>query len=327
MARSEALAVQAGEAILAGTLLLPDQPPLDGGGRYPNALLLPSWLPRDRDGAWDRAGHRSWFAPLAEGARGLLARLAESLAARGVASLRVDPRGCAASEGTWESTPLFTRIDDARDMLSAIRSHGQLDLRRTALIGHGEGATLALSVAIGDPAVSALTLIGPYARSWRDVLRRGVGERSRTGVDRQHPVVTALDRWSEEIIERAERREERFDLVIRGAGSVPLALAGVEQAIHTPPLALATMLHRSVALVHGADDVWADPEESVLLAQALTEGGTEMSRRVVAGAGHDLAEVADAVIDEIAADVAGRIRAVELPPVLVAIQEMTDGVR
>ncbi|HEX6473907.1 MAG TPA: hypothetical protein VF114_02325, partial [Candidatus Limnocylindria bacterium] len=114
---------------------------------------------------------------------------------------------------------------------------------------------------------------------------------------------------------------------IPGAGSVQLALAGVEQAIHTPPLALATMLHRSVSLVHGTDDVWADPEESVLLADALAEGDNEMARRLVAGAGHDLAQAPDALIGEMAADLAARIRAVELPPVLVAIEEMTDGVR
>ena len=42
-----------------------------------------------------------------------------------------DPRGCGASEGTWESTSLFTRIDDARDMVSALRGHPELDLRRT----------------------------------------------------------------------------------------------------------------------------------------------------------------------------------------------------
>lgn len=327
MARSEALAVQAGEATLAGTLLLPDDPPPDYRGRYPNVLLMPSWLPRDRDGAWDRAGHVSWFARSADGERGLLARLADGLAVHGVASLRVDPRGCGASDGDWESTPLFTKIDDARDMLASIRGQPQLDLRRTGMVGHGEGAALALSVAIGDPAVSALTLIGPSARSWRDVLRRGVAERNRAGTDRQHPVVAALDRWSEEIIERAERREERLDLPMRGAGTVRLALAGIEQAMHTPPLALATMLHRSVALVHGADDAWADPDESVLLAEALAGSGTDISRRVVVGAGHDLAEAADAVIDEIAADLADRITSVALPPVLVAIEEMTDGVR
>ena len=32
-------------------------------------------------------------------------------------------------------------------------------------------------------------------------------------------------------------------------------------------------------------------------------------------------------MDEIAADLAARIRSVELPSVLVAIEEMTDGVR
>ncbi|HEX6475411.1 MAG TPA: alpha/beta fold hydrolase [Candidatus Limnocylindria bacterium] len=326
MARIEELSVSAGEATLAGTLTLPDEPGPEGN-RYPNVLLLPSWLPRDRDGAWDRVGHASWFAPAPKGEPGLLARLAEALAQRGVASLRVDPRGCGASDGAWESTALFTKIDDARDMLSAMRGHAQLDLRRTAIAGHGEGATLALSVAIGDPAVSALTLIGPSARSWRDVLRRGVGERARTGTDRQHPVVAAIDRWSEEIVERADRREQSINLAIPSVGSVPLALAGVEQAIHTPPLALATMLHRSVSLLHGAEDVWADPEESVLLADVLAEGDNEMARRLVAGAGHDLAEAPDALIGEVAADLAARIRPVELPPVLVAIEEMTDGVR
>jgi pimeloyl-ACP methyl ester carboxylesterase len=313
---------------VTGTLLLPgDAPSQDGGGRHPSVLLLPSWLPRDRDGAFDRTAHAAWFAPPEEGERGLLARLAEALAAAGVASLRVDPRGCGASEGGWEATSLFTKIDDARDMLSAMRSNPQLDLRRTGIAGHGEGAAIALSVAIGDPAVSALTLIGPSARSWRDVLRRGVAERGRTGTDRQHPVVAALDRWSEEIIERAKRREESLDLPIRGAGLVKLDLAGVEQAIHTPPLALATMLHRSVALVHGADDEWSHPDESVLLESALVEAGNQPSRQVVPGAAHDLAEAPDAVIGEVAADLAARIRSVELPPVLAAIEEMTDGVR
>jgi alpha-beta hydrolase superfamily lysophospholipase len=327
VARPEELNVQAGEARLAATLLLPDEPPRDGERRYPNVLLLPSWLPRDRDGAWDRVGHAGWFARTTDPEPGLLSRLAEALAAHGVASLRADPRGCGASEGAWQATSLFTKIDDARDLLSAVRGHPQLDLRRTGMVGHGEGTALALSVAIGDPAVSALTLIGPAARSWRDVLRRGVGARNRTGTDHQHPVVAAIDRSSEEIIERAERREERFDLWVRGAGSVPLALAGVEQAIHTPSLALATMLHRSVALVHGADDAWSHPDESVLLADALGERGSRPGRRLVPEVGHDLAEAPDAVIHEIAGDLATRIRAVELPPVLVAIDEMSDGVR
>ncbi|HEX6210828.1 MAG TPA: alpha/beta hydrolase [Methylomirabilota bacterium] len=327
MPRSEELRVRAGEATLVGTLTLPDGPPPDARpGRYPNALLLPSWLPRDRDGAFDRAGHPGWFVdgPMPPG---LLGRLATALAERGVATLRCDPRGSGASDGAWEATALFTRIDDARDMLAAMRSHGTLDLRRTAIVGHGEGATLAISVAIGDPAVSALTLVGAAARSQRDVLRRGVAERARTGTDRQHPIVAALDRWSEDLVERAERREASVRVRLDAEASVQLELAALEQAIHTPNLALVTMLHRSVTLVHGERDAWAALDESELLLGALRDAGNDPRQIVVAAAGHDLAEADDAVIGELADDLAARIQPRELPPVLVAIEEMGGGVQ
>ena len=326
MARIEELRVTADDASLAGTLTLPDTAPNEHG-RHPAVLLLPSWLPRTRDGGWDRVAHPAWFAPAAEGAAGLLERLATALAGHGVASLRCDPRGCGASDGAWEATSLFTRIDDARDMVAAMRSHRSLDLRRMAIVGHGEGATLALSVAIGDPAISALTLIGPSARSWRSVLRRGVSQRAQRGVDREHPIVWALDRMSEEIIERAERRESSMTVRIRGAGAIRLELAWVEQAIHTPPLALATMLHRSVALVHGSEDAWSAPDESSLLMAALADAGDQVGRQLVPEAGHDLAEADDSFIDGLAADLAARISAVELPPVLVALEEMDRDVR
>jgi hypothetical protein len=322
MPRSEELSIRAGDAELAATLVLPDAPPPDDRrGRYPSVLLLQSWLPRDRDGGYDRPGHADWFAPAAP-PRGLLARLAEALASRGVASLRADPRGCGRSAGSWEAVTLFTKIDDARDMLAAMRSHRELDLRRTGIVGHGEGAGVALAVAIGDPAVSALTLIGASARSWRATLRRAAATRGRGGTDHQHPIVAAIDRFSEELIEHAERREERLTLPLRGGRRVTLALAPIEQAIHTPPLALATMLHRSVTLVHGTADAWSDPEESRLLAEALASGGEAPALRWVEGAGHDLAEAGDALLAELADDVATRLLPRDLPPVLLAIEEM-----
>lgn len=319
MPRSEELRVRAGDLHLSGTLTLPDgPPPSDRRGRYPGVLLLPSWLPRTRNGAYDAAGHPTWFAATAP-APGLLARLAAALATEGVASLRCDPRGCGASEGSWEATDLFTRIDDARDQLAAMRADARLDLRRTGIVGHGEGAGLALAVAISDPVISALTLVGASARSFRDTLRRAAAARGRDGTDREHPIVAAIDRWSEDLVERAERREPSFELPLRGGEPVALSLAGIEQAIHTPSLALVTMLHRSVSLVHGADDHWADPDESAVLAAGL-EG--EPRVRVVKAAGHDLAEADDALIGEVAADLAARLEPRELPPVLVAIEEM-----
>ncbi|HET8570811.1 MAG TPA: hypothetical protein VFN14_02895 [Candidatus Limnocylindria bacterium] len=323
MPRSEEVTFSAGEIELAGTLTLPDDPPApEAPGRYPNVVLLASWLPRDRDGAYDRIGQPTWFGhgPMGVDEDALLHRLADALAAHGVASLRYDKRGCGASGGSWADADLFTLIDDVRDALGWVRSRRDLDLRRTGLAGHGEGVGLALSVAISDPAVGALTLIGGSARSFRDALRRAVAERARTGWDRDQPLVVALDRAAEELIERADRGERGFELPIPGGQRATLSLAWWEQAFRTPPLALATMLHRSVALVHGELDAWADPAESRLLERFLLEGGNQPSLRVVSGARHELAEAPDGVIDEIAADLAARLLPRELPPVLLAIE-------
>ena len=306
---------RAGDASLAGTLTLPD-----AGGRLPWVLLVPSWLPRDRDGGWDRAGHPGWFAGTRTG-DGPFIRLAEALADRGVASLRYDPRGCGSSDGAWERTSLFTRIDDARDAIGSMRSRRELDLRRTAIVGHGEGAGVALSVAIGDPAIGAVGLIGASARSLRTVLRQGAAERSRAGIDREHPLVAALDGALEELIERTERGEAALNLEVAGE-TVALDLAGWDQAFHTPPIALATMLHRNVVMLHGGEDAWADPDEGRLLAAALAEAGNDPLLTVVDGAGHDLAEADDAVIGAFAGALIARMEARELPPVLVAIEEM-----
>ena len=329
MARSELVQVSAGRSVLAGTLTLPDPAATQPGARIPAVLLLPSWLPRGRDGGWDRVGHPAWFAPAptddAGQPRGLLARIADALAEAGVASLRCDPRGCGASDGSWGETDLFTRIDDARDMLAFLRADPRLDLRRTGLFGHGEGATLALAVAGGDAVISAVTLVGAPARGFASVLRAGVAHRSRTGTDRHHPLVAAIDGWSEDLIERAERGEPVFRLPLPGGERVPLSLAWVEQSIRTPLRALATIVDRSTSLVHGAADAWSDPAESALLAEALRTAASSVERRLLPGCGHDLEEASDGVIGEIAADLADRLQPRDLPPVLVAIEQMGIG--
>ena len=318
MPHTEELRFRAGDLALAATLTMPD-----GEGRLPWVVLVPSWLPRTRDGGWDHDRHPAWFAPLRGHAHaGLFARLADALADRGVASLRYDPRGCGESEGTWETSDLFSRIDDARDAIGAMRSRRELDLRRTAIVGHGEGAVIALSVAIGDPAIGAVGLIGAPARGHRDVLRRGVAERGRSGRDRQHPIVAALDRSTEELIERAERREPTMTVTV-ATERVELNLAAWEQAFHTPALALATMLHRDVVLAHGTSDPWSAAEESMLLAQVLVDAGNDPVLQLIDGAGHDLDEADDAAIGAFAEALAARMRPRELPAVLMAIEEMS----
>jgi hypothetical protein len=317
--RTEELRFRAGDATLAATLTLPD-----GDGRHPWALLVPSWLPRDRSGGWDRHGHPAWFAPAEPARPGVFERLATLLAARGVASLRYDPRGCGDSDGAWERTALFTRIDDARDAVGAMRSRSELDLRRVALVGHGDGAGIALSVAIGDPVIGAMGLVGPSARSLRTVMRAGASLRALSGTDREHPIVTALDRAIEELVERADRRESEIAIQVAGE-TIHLALAAWEQGFHTPPMALATMLHRPIVMAHGSDDAWAPVSEGRLLADVLAGAGNDPQLTLVPGAGHDLGEADDAALEPFVDAFVERMTPRELPPVLVAIEEMSDG--
>lgn len=328
MGRPEELRFSAGAASLAGTLALPGA--ASGGTRHPFALLIGSWLPRTRDGDYDRSGHPGWFMPASPGAPPpLLARLAEALAARGAASFRWDKRGCAASREeaagvTWAGSDLFTLIDDARDALAALRGRPDLDLRRTGIVAHGEGAVIALSLAIGDPAIGPLTLIGTPARSFRDVLRRGAAVRGLSGEERDHPFVATLDRVAEELIEATDRGEQRLELTLHGPGEPPpkaeLNLAAFRQAFNTPALALATMFSRSVTLVHGERDAWSHPDESVLLGEALSAAGSKVRSVSLPGTGHELAEADAPLIGELADDLVLRLEPRELPPVLLAIE-------
>jgi hypothetical protein len=325
MARDHELRITAGEIVLSGTLTVPDRSPAtNAAARLPAVLLLPSLLPRDRDGRLDRRRHPSWFLPAPRSERGILARLAAALAAHGVVSLRYDKRGCGRSGGRWSEAGLFTLIDDARDAIAVLRGHPEVDPTCIGLVGHGEGAWLALSVAAADPAIGPLTLIGAPARGMRDVLRRSVPERARRRRSRpnepRHPFVLALDRGLEELIERADRGEARMVLALPGGRRAELSLAAWEQAMQISPRALATLQRRSVTLVQGMADAWVDPDESGLLATALRDGGAPR-RILVRGAGHDLAEAAPELWRDLASDLAARLQPRRLPTVLLSIAD------
>jgi hypothetical protein len=321
MARHEDLAITAGEATLAGTLTIPDERPGTADGRWPAALLLPSLLPRDRDGNLDRERHEGWFAPERTSGAGVLARLAAALATRGVASLRYDKRGCGRSDGEWSTTGLFTLVDDARDALAVLRGHDAVDPTRVGIVGHGEGAWLALSVAAADPGIGPLTLVGAPARGLRDVLRRAAAERSRRRLHDPgqpvHPFLAAFDRGLEELIERADRGEASMTLHLAGGQRAELGLAPWEQEMRIPARALATLQPRSVTLVHGAADGWVHPDESALLMTALGAGAP--ARIVVPAADHDLTETPDDLFRDLAADLAVRLQPRRLPTVLLSI--------
>jgi uncharacterized protein len=143
-----------GGLTLAGTVTRPA-----GDHAGPAVLIIGGSGPLDRDG-----NHRRLRLDISR-------QLASALRAAGVASLRYDKRGVGASEGRFLATGLHDNVADARAALDTLRGHPGVDPARVFVLGHSEGAILAVALlATGTPAAGAV-LLCPAARPGADVLR------------------------------------------------------------------------------------------------------------------------------------------------------------
>jgi len=139
---------------LAGTLL-------DPGKDAPAILIIPGSGPTDRDGN-NPLGVKG----------GVYRQLAEALAAKGVATLRIDKRGMFGSKGA---------IADANDVTIAAYAadaHAWVDMlrKRTGrscvwLLGHSEGALVALQAAQDSAGICGLILVSGAGRPLGEVIR------------------------------------------------------------------------------------------------------------------------------------------------------------
>ncbi|WP_017939293.1 alpha/beta hydrolase family protein [Zestomonas thermotolerans] len=155
------LDLDTGNGVLHGTLLLPqsDQP-------VPIALLVAGSGPTDRDGNNPFAGRND-----------SLKRLARALATQGIATLRYDKRGIAASraaEPDERQLSVDGYVDDVvawSRLLAADPRFGPL-----VLIGHSEGALIA-TLAAERAGATALVSIAGAARPIDQVLREQLRSR------------------------------------------------------------------------------------------------------------------------------------------------------
>ncbi|WP_312147641.1 alpha/beta hydrolase [Brevundimonas sp.] len=147
----------ASPAPLHGTLLAPEGQPRAA------AVILPGSGPTDRD------GNSAQFAIRAASYR----LLAEGLAARGVATIRIDKRGIgeSAAAGPAEVDLRFDAyVDDARAW--AVEAAAKTGRPCAWLIGHSEGALVALAAADDDDGkICGLVLLSGAGRPAGVVLR------------------------------------------------------------------------------------------------------------------------------------------------------------
>jgi len=142
---------------IAGSLQLPSS-----AGKLPVVLIIAGSGPTDRDG--NSAGLK--------GKNNSLKMLAESMAQAGVASVRFDKRGIAASVGaaTSESDLRFeTYVQDAVAWLKMLKTDKRFS--DVAILGHSEGSLIAMLAAQQEPVKAFISVAGP-AKNAADLLRQ-----------------------------------------------------------------------------------------------------------------------------------------------------------
>jgi len=148
------LTVESGDAVLAGSLRLPE-----AGGPFPAFVLLTGTGPQDRD---ETIAGRPVFAALAS-----------ALAEQGIASLRLDDRGVGQSGGNFAAATPQVFADDAAAALAVLRDRPEIDGGRVGLLGHSEGSVTAfLAAQTADPDF-ILTLAGMTSRADRVLFEQG----------------------------------------------------------------------------------------------------------------------------------------------------------
>jgi pimeloyl-ACP methyl ester carboxylesterase len=250
----EAVRLQTPTGTLHGSLLLPP-----AAGPHPLVVLHAGSGPTDRNG-------NSAVVP---GANNSLKLLAEALAAHGIASVRYDKRGVAASAAAAPAESELRFESYVEDALAWIRPlRGDPRFRTITVLGHSEGSLIGVLAAERGRPDALISLAGP-ARRASDVLR----EQLRAQISGER-ILAGLEQG-------------------RTTADVPLALASLYRPSVQPyliswfrytPAEEIRRVPGTVLIAQGTTDVQVGPGE----AEALRQARPDAAVAIVEGMNHVL---------------------------------------
>ena len=242
---------------LAGTLTLPKSA---SSARPVGAIVtITGSGPEERDESIGIEGYRPFR------------QFADSLGRRGIAVLRMDDRGTAASKGTFKGATSADFAEDIRAGLAYLRTRREIDSTHLGLLGHSEGAIIAPIVALKEPGLRALVLLAGVARPAREVLvfqmTNNINHNARFSQTQKDSAITAIPK----AIERMMAADPWMAYFL----------------VHDPVADARQLKTPAVLILTGANDQQADAKQIPdWMAAFVAAGNTDVTGEILPGLNH-----------------------------------------
>ena len=226
---------------LAGTLTLPKVRPTSGA---PAVVTITGSGPENRDEEIGIDGYRPFR------------QLADTLARRGIAVLRLDDRGVGGSARGPANPTSADFANDIRAALAFLRNRPGIDRTRLALVGHSEGGMIAPMIAATDASLRGIVLMAGPAYTGRKI----IDFQNRYGVEHMGNVPP-------------EKRDSVLRVAAHTIDSMSTVPGWMSYFLAYDPLLTARKVKVPVLVLQGATDRQVTAEQADSLGVALRAGG------------------------------------------------------
>jgi hypothetical protein len=275
--------IQASGFTLAATVSRPVTAAAGAAFRWPAVILVPGSGPVDRD---------ETVAGVA-----IFAQLANAIADAGFLVIRFDKRGVGQSGGRDETAIIVDYSDDVRSVVRYLEKRKDVDPKRIALVGYGEGGLVSMLAASEEKKIAALALVGTPGTPGADLV-----------LEQQRHLLDAMKLPDDEKQRRMDLQKKIHAAVISGKGWDAIPPAYKRQAdtawfrsfLTFAPAGTMRKVAQPTLIVQGDRDQQVTVRHGQLLVDMAkarkNDPGSELS--VVQGVNHLLVPAVTGEVDE-----------------------------
>jgi fermentation-respiration switch protein FrsA (DUF1100 family) len=252
---------------LSGTLTIPDE---SEGKKLPAVVLVSGSGPQNRD--------EDTPIPGPYGLKfGIFRTIAHHLGNSGFVVLRYDDIGIGESGGSRETVTLYDRINEVRSAVSYLQSLDSVDKFRIGIIGHSEGAVIAPEVAVRDPELAGIVLMGAPAKPLDYIIFEQSQAIALSGLEFELGLPDLIS-----MVNQVQKGSDWGEI-----SGISMFLGWFRSHFYYDPLTTISRVNCPILIVNGALDLQVLPANATAIALALEKAGKkEYTLRIFDGLDH-----------------------------------------